>query len=199
MSIPMTTLIKIPAGINGGVSIAGASVLISKLGSPGCPLSTSCFSCACRNTNALIARNTITLQLTPNIKVTGLAPFVNALKAGLDQMKADAASNPVLMTAYNSLKTAGGLCCRPIKHSDGTAGSSWSNHSWGCAADFYFGSTIDPRGDGKCQYGLSLIAPYFNRQKLYWAAGYRGSEEDAMHFESSVESLNAWVASGQLK
>jgi len=198
-SMPLTTLIKIPAGINSGVSIAGASVLISKLGTPGCPLSTSCFSCTCRNTNALIGRNTVTLQVTPTVKLTGLKPFVTAIKAGLDAMFVDAATNPQLMSAYTSLKTAGGLCCRPIKHSDGTAGSSWSNHSWGCAADFYFGANIDPRGDGKCQFGLSLIAPYLNKQKLYWAAGYRGSEEDAMHFEASVESLNAWAAAGQLK
>jgi len=197
-SAPMTTLIRIPAGINSGVTIASASFFIGKIGQPGCPLSTSCFSCGCRTTNARIARNTITLQVTPTVKITGLKPFVNAIKAGLDQMKADGASNPQLLAAYNGLKTAGGLCCRPIKHSDGTAGGSWSNHSWGTAVDFYFGSDIDPRGDGKTQLGLSLLAPYFNKQKLYWAAGYRGSEEDAMHFESSQESLNAWIAGGLL-
>jgi hypothetical protein len=198
-SAPLTTLIKIPAGINSGVTIASASFFIQKIGNPGCPLSTTCFSCGCRTTNSLIARNTITLQVTPTIKLTGLAPFVNAIKAGLDAMKADGASNPQLMAAYNGLKTAGGLCCRPIKHSDGTAGGSWSNHSWGTAADFYFGADIDPRGDGKTQMGLALIAPYLNKQKLYWAAGYRGSEEDAMHFESSQESMNAWIANGLLK
>jgi hypothetical protein len=51
------------------------------------------------------------------------------------------------------------------------AGSSWSNHSWGVAVDFYFGTSIDPRGDGKTQYGLLLIAPFFAKEKLYWAAG----------------------------
>jgi hypothetical protein len=195
----MTTLIRIPAGINSGVTVARASTLIQKIGNPGCPLSASCFSCTCATTNGLIKRNTITLQVTPNFRLSGLSPFVNAVKRALDALKADGATDPQKLAAYNGLKTAGGLCCRPIKHSNGTPGGSWSNHSWGVAVDFYFGGDIDPRGDGKTQYGLSLIAPYFNREKLFWAAGFAGSEEDAMHFESSVESLNAWIAGGLLK
>jgi hypothetical protein len=102
-------------------------------------------------------------------------------------------------TAYLSVKTAGGMCCRPIKHSDGTAGSSWSNHSWGVAADFFFGPNMDPRGDGKTQYGLAVMAPFFQKEKLYWAAGYGGSSEDAMHFEASQSLITSWVASGVLK
>jgi len=114
-------------------------------------------------------------------------------------VKAAGATRPELLAAYNGLKTAGGLCCRPIKRSDGSAGGAYSNHSWGVAVDFFFGNTIDPRGDGKTQYGLSLIAPFFNAEKLYWAAGFRGSEEDAMHFESSQESLNSWIAQKLIK
>jgi len=189
----LASLIRIPAGINPGLSIAGARGLTAKIGTPGCPLTTACFSCGCAVNNAKINRNKVTLQITPNFRLTGLRPYVEAVKRAFDNLKAAGASNPIYTRVYNEAKTAGGLCCRPIKHANGTPGSTWSNHSWGCAADFYFGGNIDPRGDGKTQYGLSLLAPFMAREKLYWAAGYRGSEEDAMHFEASQEALNSWT------
>ncbi len=90
--------------------------------------------------------------MTPNVRITGVRPFVEAVKRALDavrlvpsacslpprsnqfdhshdvivlcvmQVKAAGATNPELLNAYNSLKTAGGLCCRPIKRSNGTPG-----------------------------------------------------------------------------
>jgi hypothetical protein len=195
----MSSLVRIPAGINRGTTMAGASFQTSKLGSPGCPLTAACFSCTCAVRNAKITRNVITLAVTSTVRITGLKPFVEAVKRAFDAMKAAGATRPELLTAYNSVRSAGGLCCRPIKRSNGTPGQGYSNHSWGSAVDFYFGSQIDPRGDGKTQYGLSLMAPFFNAQKLYWAAGYGGSSEDAMHFESSQESLNSWIAQGLIR
>jgi len=195
----MSALVRIPAGINAGLTMAGASFQTSKLGSPGCPLTTACFSCSCPVRNAKISRNVITLAVTPTVRITGIKPFVEAVKRAFDAMKAASATRPELLTAYNSVKSAGGLCCRPIKRRNGTAGGAYSNHSWGSAVDFYFGNQIDPRGDGKTQYGLLLMAPFFQQQKLYWAAGYGGSSEDAMHFESSQQSLNAWIAGGLIR
>lgn len=190
----LSALIRIPAGINAGLSIAGARGLTAKIGQPGCPLTAKCFDCTCAISNTKITRNRITLAVTPTVRITGLKPFVEAVKRAFDAIKAAGATNPLLMRVYNEVRTAGGLCCRPIKRSNGTPGSTWSNHSWGAAVDFYFGNSIDPRGDGKTQYGLSLMAPFFAREKLYWAAGYSGSEEDAMHFEASQQALNSWPA-----
>lgn len=186
----LAALIRIPAGINSGLTMAGASFLIAKIGRPGCPLTAACFSCNCATNNAVISRNKVTMAVTPNVRITGLKPFVEAVKRAFDAMNA---AGGVAREAYLAVKTAGGLCCRPIKRSNGTPGSSWSNHSWGVAADFYFGANMDPRGDAKTQAGLNVMAPYFAREKLYWAAGYGGASEDAMHFEASQQALNSWM------
>jgi hypothetical protein len=192
----MTQLIRIPAGINAGLNFPSSSYLISKIGRPGCPLTTSCFNCNCAINNGVINRNKVTLAVTPNVRITGLKPFVEAIQRAFAAMNAAGGQAQI---AYQQVKTAGGLCCRPIKRSDGSAGGSWSNHSWGFAVDFYFGSNIDPRGDGKTQFGLSLMAPFFAKENLYWAAGYAGSSEDAMHFEASTKAIDGWTAAGLLK
>ena len=189
----LAALVAIPAGINSGLTIAGSRGLTAKIGQPGCPLTAKCFDCNCAISNTKITKNRVTLAVTPTVRITGLKPFVEAVKRAFDAIKAAGATNPLLLRVYNEVRTAGGLCCRPIKRSNGTPGSTWSNHSWGAAVDFYFGSSIDPRGDGKTQYGLLLMAPYFAAEKLYWAAGYKGSEEDAMHFEASQQALNTWT------
>jgi len=193
---PFTQLIRIPSGINAGLSFPASSFLISKIGQPGCPLTSACFSCNCAVTNGVINRNKVTLQVTPNVKITGLRPFVEAIQRAFAAMNA---AGGEAQRAYLQVRTAGGLCCRPIKRPDGSAAGTWSNHSWGMAADFYFGPNIDPRGDAKCQYGLSVMAPFFQSEKLYWAAGYAGSSEDAMHFEASTAAITAWQAAGLLR
>jgi hypothetical protein len=143
----------------------------------------------------VIKRLKVTMKVTDTVSITGLKPFVEAVQRAFAAMKR---AGGTALAAYNAVHSAGGLCCRPIKRANGTPGSTYSNHSWGMAVDFYFGGSIDPRGDGKAQYGLSVMAPYFAREQLYWAAGYSGSSEDAMHFEASVQAINAWKAGGKL-
>jgi len=196
---PLDSLIPVPSGINTGLNFPSPAFQTSKLGRPGCPMTPSCFSCGCPATLGIIVRNKVTRKVAPLVTVTALKPFVDAVERALLAAQAAGATNPDLMNAYNTVKTAGGLCCRPIKHSDGSAGAGYSNHSWGLAVDLYFGKDVDPRGDGKTQRGLALLAPFFNRERLYWAAGYGGSSEDAMHFEASVQLINDWMAKGLLK
>jgi len=193
---PFTTLIRIPAGINSGLNFPSASFQISTLGRPGCALTPACFSCNCAS-SALINKLKVTQRVTDTVSITGLRPFVAAIKAAFDAMAAS--GNPEAIAARQQAHTAGGLCCRPIKTPSGAAAGTWSNHSWGLAVDFYFGGNIDPRGDGKCQRGLAVMAPFFQAQGLYWAAGYAGASEDAMHFEASVQLITKWKNAGLLK
>jgi len=191
----MSSLVPIPSGINSGLTFPSASFQIAKIGRPGCPLTAACFSCTCAVNNALINRLRTTLKVTDTMSVTGLKPFVEAVRRAFANMKA---AGGEALVAYQQVKSAGGLCCRPIKRTNGTPGSTWSNHSWGVALDVFFGYSMDPRGDGKTQYGLAVMAPFFQREKLYWAGGYGGSSEDAMHFEASTQVLNEWKAGGKL-
>jgi len=191
-----TTLIPIPSGINAGLNFPSASFQTGVLGKPGCALSSACFNCNCAS-SALINRLKVTAKVTDTVSITGLKPFVNAVKAAFDAMLAS--GNAEAIAARAQVHSAGGLCCRPIKRPNGTPGPSWSNHSWGLAVDFYFGGNIDPRGDGKCQRGLAVMAPFFKAQGLYWAGGYRGADEDAMHFEASTQIISTWSKAGLLK
>jgi D-alanyl-D-alanine carboxypeptidase len=188
-----TQLIRIPAGINKGLKPASASFLTTKLGSPGSPLTAACFPCSCVPTNPTILNAKVTENVSPTIKVTGLKPAVSALRRALDKVKIE---KPDL---YGSLKTAGAFCARPTKLSNGSPGSQYTTHSWGTAVDFYFGSSMDPKGDSKTQAGLAQLAPYLNAEGFYWGAGYAGSEEDSMHFEASQELIEKWLKSGELR
>jgi hypothetical protein len=90
---------------------------------------------------------------------------------------------------YAVLGTAGMLCCRYQRGST----SAISNHSWGTAIDLTIAKVLDARGDNKVQYGLTLIAPIFNRHGWYWGAMF--PTEDAMHFEASKGLVEKWGAS----
>ena len=84
------------------------------------------------------------------------------------------------------------LCCRYMGNSNKV-----SNHSWGIAIDLLIDGKLDLYNDGKTLYGLTLIAPIFNRNGWYWGGRFRTSE-DAMHFEVSKEKLLEWQKAGML-
>jgi hypothetical protein len=65
-----------------------------------------------------------------------------------------------------------------------------SNHGWGCAIDLAINGVLDNRGDNMTQYGLTLIAPIFNRFGWYWGASF--PTEDSMHFEGSAALTKTW-------
>ena len=121
--------------------------MMSTLGSPGCEMSAACFSCGCKLSNDRINSNLVSEDVGP-FRVYALRPFVDALTRVFTRVQRD---NPSL---YQSLSSAGALCCRPIKKRDGTAGSSYSNHSWGVAIDIKIDGELDRRGDGMTQRGL---------------------------------------------
>ena len=78
------------------------------------------------------------------------------------------------------------LCCRLMRGS----ANAISNHSWGTAIDLTLDGVLDQRGDDKVQFGLTLIAPIFNRHGWYWGAGF--PTEDGMHFEGSAAKIGEW-------
>jgi hypothetical protein len=80
------------------------------------------------------------------------------------------------------------LCCRLVRGS----ATSISNHSWGTAIDLTLNGVLDVQGDDKVQYGLTLIAPLFNRHGWFWGAAF--GVEDAMHFEAGKGLVSQWAA-----
>ena len=95
--------------------------------------------------------------------------------------------NPEL---YDSLGSAGCLCARFMR---GT--QSISNHSYGLAIDLTVNGVLVPLGAQWTLQGLLDLYPYMHSEKIYSGQGYH-SRPDAMHWEASVELIEAWRASG---
>ncbi len=171
----LTNLLPIPAGLNAGLDSASNAFMLEALGAPRRSYGANCQPV----TNPGLKRRIITSNLGP-FTVTGLDRAVASLGEVLAQIKAE---QPAVHAA---LGTAGMLCARLVRGS----ATSISNHSWGTAIDLTIGKALDARGNGKVQYGLTLIAPIFNRHGWYWGAGF--PIEDGMHFEVSRQLLANW-------
>lgn len=181
------TLVPIPSGINKGVTKARQSTMLEVFGKP-CSLAADCVAV----TNAKVRKLLVTRNVGP-FTVEGIKPAVDAVERAL--AKARVAQPEVLKV----LGTAGMLCCRRIRRPAGQAPSpNFSNHSWGSAIDLKIKGALDPRGDGKTQLGILLISPFFNEERFFWGAGFKGSDEDAMHFEASDELVREWQKNGVL-
>ncbi|WP_372623356.1 M15 family metallopeptidase [Falsiroseomonas sp.] len=132
-------------------------------------------------TNQGLSRNMVTGQAGP-VRVTGLAPAVESLRAVFRDVQT------AFPDLYPFIGTAGMLCCRFQRGST----RAISNHSWGTAIDLKLHGVLDARGDNRVQFGLTLIAPIFNRHGWYWGAAFQ--TEDAMHFEGSQKLVTRWRA-----
>jgi hypothetical protein len=180
-------LVPIPSGINKGVTKALQSTMTSVLGKPGA-LTADCSAV----TNAKVKKLLVTRSVGP-FTVEGIKPAVDAVERALARAKEE---RPEVVKV---LGTAGMLCCRRVRRPDGQPPSpNFSNHSWGTAIDLKIKGALDPRGDGMTQFGILLISPFFNEERFFWGAGFKGSSEDAMHFEASNELVLEWQQKGLL-
>lgn len=163
--------------INAGLTAVGNDYMLQKLGAP----LEGGYSSLCQiPTNRRLRRNLVTDTVGP-FRVTGLVPAVLGLKA----VMADISNEQPAV--YRALGTAGMLCCRLVRGS----ATAISNHSWGTAIDLTLDGVLDTYGDDNVQYGLTLIAPIFNRHGWYWGAAFR--KEDAMHFEGGRDLVERWA------
>lgn len=173
----LTRLVACPPRntINNGLVAAGNSYMTQRLGQP-----RSSYAADCQPvTEPRLRRNMVTSAVGP-LRVTGLTPAVQSLRAVVEEIRVRQPD------VYAGLGTAGMLCCRFVRGST----TSISNHSWGTAIDIKINGVLDPYRDGMVQYGLTLIAPIFNRFGWYWGAAF--SREDGMHFEASRALVDAW-------
>jgi hypothetical protein len=172
----LTDRVKVPSDVNQGLNGTRNALMLSLLGNPRSNYSADCQPVT---NSALRARMVSAVNVGP-FKVTGFDLAVESLKKVMADIKAEEPS------VHAALGTAGMLCCRFVRGST----SSISNHSWGTAIDLTISGELDPRGDSKVQFGLTLIAPIFNRHKWYWGATF--PTEDGMHFEVSQQLLKKW-------
>jgi hypothetical protein len=119
-------------------------------------------------------------------KLTMIRPALDSLQAVMDRLKKE---EPDI---YSAIGTAGALCARFVRGSSRTV----SSHAWAAAVDLTMKKKLDQMGDGSTQFGLVVLAEFFNDAGWYWGAGY--GREDSMHFEVGEELLRKWVAEGRL-
>lgn len=175
-----TQEVPVPSDVNRGLLAATSGMMVELLGRPRRSFNANCQPI----TNPAFRNRVITDDVGP-FNVTGFDLAVRDLKTLI---------MPEITKKYPKLKlsSAGMLCCRLVRGST----SSISNHSWGTAIDLKIDGVLDEYGDGKVQYGLTLIAPIFNKHGWYWGAHFR--KEDGMHFDVSYNKLKKWKEAGLL-
>lgn len=166
---------------NKGVTQPRNRVMQELLGPPRDSYSTDCQAVTNPRLKALME----TRQVGP-IKVTMMKPALDSLGRILQRLQD---SDPDI---HAKVGTAGAICARFIRGST----TSVSNHSWGTAIDLTLEGQLDPFADGGTQFGLLILAEYFNDEGWYWGAAY--NREDSMHFEVGEETLRTWLAEGKL-
>lgn len=169
------------ARFNKGITQPRNRTMQELLGPPRENYSTECQPA----TNAALQAMMDTRQVGP-IRVTMLKPALDSLARVMARLQA---SDPDI---YAKVGTAGAFCARLIRGS----AQAVSNHSWGTAVDLTLQGELDPFADGGTQFGLLILAEYFNDEGWFWGAAY--NREDSMHFEVGEETLRAWKAEGKL-
>lgn len=162
--------------LNPGLTAVNNTLMTNLFGAPRDSYSADCQPV----TNTRLKRNMTSGSVGP-FTVTGLSPAIASLREVMQDIAKQQSE------VYRALGTAGMLCARYVRGST----TSISNHSWGTAVDLKLNGVLDARGDNKVQYGLTLIAPIFNRHGWYWGAGF--PTEDAMHFEASRSLVEGWA------
>ncbi|WP_237478221.1 M15 family metallopeptidase [Lichenibacterium dinghuense] len=169
----LSDVVDIPSNLNVGLTACPASHLLQKFGSPG-SLTPKC------SPFTGPSKNLIRTDSVGPFRVTGMGFAIDSLSDVFDQV------NSFHPEVYAAIHTAGMLCVRANKAST----SAYSNHSWGCAIDLYFGSDVVPFGAPKTQLGFLYIYEFFRQAGWYWGAGFSG-KKDAMHFELSREAIDS--------
>lgn len=170
----LTDLVAVPRGLNAGVICPTPQDLEAAFGEP-----RSSYSSACQPmTNQDLSAHVVFRSVGP-FRVTGLKPAVESLARVMSDI---AHAQPEV---YKVLGSAGMLCCRRQRGS-----TRVSSHAWGTAIDLTLDGQLDAPGNNQVQYGLTLIAPIFNRHGWFWGASFK--REDAMHFEAGRVLIGAW-------
>jgi len=170
-----------PKGFNKGLIQPKNSFMIRTLGHP-----REIYGVDCKPVTNPRLTDAMTQEKIGNFRVTMLKPAMESLKRVMERLKASD------IDIYDKVGTAGALCARLIRGSK----SSVSNHSWGTAIDIKLDDQLDRFADGETQFGLLIIAEYFNDEGWYWGASY--GREDSMHFEASEALIQSWVDAGEL-
>lgn len=167
--------------LNKGLTVPTSSWLIGTFGMPADNLGDTCASMTNPRLSALLEDR----QVGP-VKVRMLKPALESLAVILEKVRL---ADPDL---YARINTSGSLCVRFVRGSTTSA----SSHSFGLSLDLNIDGILDTLGDGRTQLGLTILSDFFNADGWVWGAAY--GREDSMHFEVSKETIEQWIAVGNI-
>lgn len=170
-----------PDSYNSGLVSPDNAFMINLLGKPG-PLGEDC-----QDAFPFYTKRLVTASVGP-FRVTGLKVAVLSLRHVFEHVAAAGRHDLIA-----GVKTAGMFCCRAVRGTNGT----YSNHSWGCAIDLYFGADVVPYGDPHTQRGIADLYPFAHAAGWYSGQGYH-NRRDSMHVEASCSLLQQWQRLGLL-
>jgi hypothetical protein len=172
--------------INTGLTSAKEPTMVSMLGSPRLPLTTSCQN---DRASSLVLDLKETRTMTDLFRLTGITPALDDVQAVLS--KAFAAFPDLAKV----LSTEGMMCVRFRKPTSGIPSTKISNHSWGTAVDLKIKGFDAPGNTGDTiPRFIAILIPLFNEIGWYSGVAFR----DAMHFEVSEERIRTWADDGLL-
>jgi hypothetical protein len=158
--------------LNAHLSSAREDTMIRILGTPG-PKTPSC-----SEPTGDFARRIVTRHVGP-FRVRGYDAAVDSLERIFAEVRREHED------VFNAVQTEGMLCVRSRRHNP----NRFSNHSWGCAIDLFFGSEAVPQGEPRTHRGTVALFPFFNKHGWYWGAEFSGDSVDTMHFELAEETI----------
>ena len=167
--------------LNKGLTVPTSSWLIGTFGMPADNLGDTCATM----TNPRLAALLEARQVGP-VKVRMLKPALESLAVIMEKVRL---ADPDL---YARINTSGSLCVRFVRGSTTSA----SSHSFGLSLDLNIDGIHDTLGDGRTQLGLTILSDFFNADGWIWGAAY--GREDSMHFEVSKETIEQWIAVGNI-
>jgi len=158
--------------MNLNLSPAREDTMLRILGTPGSKTQ------ECNDPTGDFARHIVTRNVGP-FQVSGYDLAVDSVERIFTEVRRERED------VFSAVKTEGMLCVRHRRHNPAV----FSNHSWGCAIDLFFGPTAVDQGDPRAQQGNVVLFPFFNKHGWYWVAEFSGDSVDSMHFELAEETI----------
>jgi hypothetical protein len=153
--IPLASILP----INSDLSSATEHTMVSILGSPKLPLTTTDQP---NRASELVKKLKAPAMITNNISVEGIRPAIESLQDVLDKIFGQ---EPGLKAV---LGTEGMLNVRYRKPTSGKKSTQISNHSWGTAIDFKIvGKKAPGNTGGKIPRFIALMIPFFNGRLVF--------------------------------
>jgi hypothetical protein len=177
--------------INTGFHSANEATMISILGSPLMPLTTSDQP---EKASPLVKKIHQTVSVSKHVFVTGIKPAIESLQEILAKAFEQEKNNNHNLESV--LSTDGMLNVRLRKPTSGLHSTKISNHSWGTAINLKISGHSSPGNTGhSIPRFIAVLLPFFNNAGWYSGIAFH----DTMHFEVADETIRQWARDGRFK